>query len=257
MLTEIEPSVSTIEGELGANEAVREHRRRRLVESYRLLGHFGCSEGTAGHLTVRDPGEPEHFWAAPYGMHFSDVCLSDLVLTDVDGNLYVGTKQAHPAALPFHGVVHAFRPDVIAAAHAHTDYARAMAALGRRILAITQDSCAFADDTGYLDVYGGVVLDAAQGAEIGVALGSHKAILLRQHGIFTVGGSVEEATWWFLALEKVCKVQLIAEVVATPEEIPEPMRSATAELVGSPEAALNNARPMFEWISRRQPDMYQ
>lgn len=235
---------------------VREQRRRRLVEAYRLLGHFGCSEGAAGHLTVRDPEHPERFWAAPYGMHFDDVTLSDLVLTDVDGHLYVGDRPAHPAALPFHGIVHEHRPDVIAAAHAHTDYARAMAALGRRVLAITQDSCAFADDIAYLDTYGGVVLDADQGAQIGVALGAHKALMLKQHGIFTVGGSVEEATWWFLALEKVCKVQLVAEAVGTPDEIPEPMRSRTAALVGSASAALTNARPMFSWISRRHPEMY-
>lgn len=246
-----------LDSALEAHAVEREHRRRRLVEAYRLLGRFGCSEGTAGHITVRDPEHPERFWAAPYGMHFDDVTLSDLVLTDADGNLYAGDQPAHPAALPFHGVVHAYRPDVIAAVHAHTDYARAMAALGRRVLATTQDACAFADDIAYLDRYGGVVLDPEQGAEIGIALGGHKALLLKHHGIFTVGGSVEEATWWFLALEKVCKVQLIAEAVATPDEILEPMRSETAALVGSPSAALTNAKPMFSWISRRHPEMYR
>lgn len=237
-------------------EAERDRRKRRLVEAYRLFGRLGFSEGTAGHLTVRDPENPEHFWAAPYQMHFSQVCLGDLVLTDVEGNLYHGDRPAHPAALPFHGIVHSRRPDVVAAAHAHSDYGRAMAALGRRILAITQDACAFADDTAYLDSYGGVVLDEEQGQQIGDALGSHKAILLRSHGIFTVGGSVEEMAWWFLALEKVCKVQLAAEAVGVPPEIPEPTRSETAALVGSPGAALVNARPMFEWIASVEPDMY-
>jgi len=237
-------------------DAERQLRRRRLVEAYRLFGRLGYSEGTAGHLTVRDPEEPEHFWAAPYGMHFSQVCLGDLVLTDVAGNLYHGNRPAHPAALPFHGIVHSRRPDVVAAAHAHSDYGRAMAALGRRILAITQDACAFSSDTAYLDSYAGVVLDEAQGAQIGDALGSHKAILLRSHGIFTVGGSVEEMAWWFLSLEKVCKVQLAAEAVGVPEEIPEPVRSETEALVGSPSAALVNARPMFEWIASVEPDMY-
>lgn len=236
--------------------ALRDHRRRRLVEAYRLLGHFGCSEGTAGHITVRDPEVPDRFWAAPYGMHFNDVTLSDLVLTDVDGTLWHGDRPAHPAAMPFHGIVHEVRPDIMAAVHAHTDYARAMAALGRRVLAISQDACAFADDTGYLDTYGGVVLDRDQGKEIGVALGDHKALLLKNHGIFTVGATVEEAVWWFLALEKVCKVQMIAEAVGVPDEIPEPMRTETAKLVGSAGAAANNARPLFSWISRIQPDMY-
>jgi ribulose-5-phosphate 4-epimerase/fuculose-1-phosphate aldolase len=234
----------------------REQCKRRLAEAYRILGRFGYAEGTAGHISVRDPIDPERFWAAPYGMHFSLVRVRDLVLTDVEGNLYVGSAPAHPAALPFHGVVHAFRPDVQAAVHAHTDYGRAMAAIGGRIKAISQDACAFWDDTAYLDSYGGVVLTVEEGERIGRTLAHHKAMLLRNHGIFTVGGSVDEAVWWFLSLEKVCKVQLVAQAAGTLIEIDEPVRSETASLVGSAGAAQLNAAPLFEWIGRCEPDLY-
>lgn len=234
----------------------RAHRKRRLVEAFRLFGRLGYSEGAAGHLSARDPELTDAFWAAPYQMHFSCVRTSDLVLTDARGTLHHGTRPAHPAALAFHGAVHAARPDVVAAAHAHTDYARAMAALGRRILAITQDSCAFADDIGYLDTYRGVVLDEAEGKEISAALGDHKALLLKHHGMLTVGGSVEEMAWWFMSLEQVCKVQLLAQAAGELDEIPEPVRSETAQLVGSPGAAFVNIAPMFEWIGRVEPDLY-
>ena len=234
----------------------RDHRKRTLVEAFRLFGRLGYSEGSAGHLSARDPELTDAFWAAPYQTHFSCVRLSDLVLTDAHGTLHEGTRPAHPAALAFHGAVHAARPDVIAAAHAHTDHARAMAALGYRILAITQDSCAFSDDTGYLDEYGGVVLDDSEGKQISAALGDHKALLARHHGMLTVGGSVEEMAWWFLSLEQVCKVQLLAQAAGELEEIPEPVRSETAALVGSPGAALINAKPMLDWIAHVEPDMY-
>ena len=92
---------------------------------------------------------------------------------------------------------------------------------------------------------------------ISAALGDHKALLLRHHGMLTVGGSVEEMAWWFLSLEQVCKVQLLAQAAGELEEIPEPVRSETAALVGSPGAALINAKPMLDWIARVEPDMYE
>ena len=235
------------------HSAERDERKRRLVEAFRLFGRLGYSEGSAGHLSARDPELTDAFWAAPYQMHFSCVRLSDLVLTDTQGTLHEGTRPAHPATLVFHGAVHAARPDIIAAAHTHTDYARAMATLGRRVLAITQDSCAFSDDTGYLDEYSGVVLDESEGKLISATLGDHKALLLRHHGMLTVGGSVEEMAWWFLSLEQVCKVQLLAQAAGELDEIPEPVRSKTAALVGSPGAALINAKPMLDWIRVSSP----
>src|SRR6185437_13341136 len=127
----------------------RAHRKRRLAAAYRIFGRFGLTEGTAGHLSVRDPVEPDTFWAAPYGRHFALVRTSELVRTDADGVVYEGVGPAHPAALVLHGAIHDLRPDVMSAGHAHSDYGRALAAGGFFVKAVTQDSCAFYADTAY------------------------------------------------------------------------------------------------------------
>lgn len=238
-----------------ANE--REHRRRRLVEAYRLLGRAGLSEGSAGHLTVRDPEHLDRFWVAPYGVHFDDVRLSDLVLTDRSGVVHVGSAAVHPAVPAFHGVVLAHRADVVATVHTHPDHVRALAATGARVRAISQEACAFVNDLAYLDTFGGIVVDPNLGGEIVEALGERKALMLRHHGAFTVGGSVEEALWWTLSLEAVCRVQLLGMAAGPLEEIAEPTRSETASAMASSDAAVFNATPLFATISARHPEMYQ
>src|SRR3546814_9725059 len=86
---------------------------------------------------------------------------------------------------------------------------------------ITQDVCAFYDDHAVFDDYTGVVLDVAEGKRIAHALGDNKAAILRNHGLLTVGGSVDEAAWWYISMERSCEVQLMAEAVGTPVLIDE------------------------------------
>jgi ribulose-5-phosphate 4-epimerase/fuculose-1-phosphate aldolase len=235
-------------------ERERAARLARLAAAHRLLGRFGMSEGVAGHLTVRDPVHPDRFWAAPYGMHFSLVREEHLVCTDAAGRLHVGDRPAHPAAIAIHGAVHDARPDVVSAGHVHSDAGRAVAALEDcRILPLTQDACAFFEDLGVLDDYGGVATDAAEGARIAAALGPHKAVILRNHGLLTVGGSVDEMVWWMLSLEKVCRVQLDAMQAGAVRPLPLEIARETASAVGSPGAALLNAAPLFDWIDA-EPD---
>ncbi|HEX3947385.1 MAG TPA: class II aldolase/adducin family protein [Acidimicrobiales bacterium] len=240
----------------GDRLAERAHRKQQLTAAYRLFGRFGLTEGTAGHLTVRDPVEPDTFWAAPYGRHFSMVRTSELVRTDAEGVVYDGIGSAHPAALVLHGAIHELRPDVMSAGHAHSDYGRAMAAGDRRIEPITQDACAFHGDLGYDDRFGGIVLSHEESRRVVGGLGSAKAMILRNHGLLTVGGTVEEMVWWFLSLEKVCKVQLIAEAAGPLRPLDDATAAATGALNGTAQAALINAKPLFEWIVHAEPDAF-
>jgi ribulose-5-phosphate 4-epimerase/fuculose-1-phosphate aldolase len=236
--------------------AERAHRKRRLTAAFRIFGRFGLTEGTAGHLTVRDPIEPDTFWAAPYGDHFALVRTSDLVRTDADGTLYDGDRQAHPAALVLHGAIHEVRPDVISAGHAHSDYGRAMAAGDREVLPLTQDACAFYGDHADDDRFGGIVLSHEESVRIVSQLGSRKAMILRNHGLLAVGGTVEEMVWWFLSLEKVCKVQLIAEAAGPVRPLDHETATATGAMNGTASAALLNARPLFDWIHHVEPEAF-
>ena len=122
------------------------------------------------------------------------------------------------AAFAIHSQVHAARPDVVAAAHAHSLHGKAWSSLGRLLDPLTQDACAFYDDHALFDDYTGVVLDLEEGKRIAHALGGNKAVILRNHGLLTVGHTVDEAAWWFITMERTCQAQLLAEAAGTPVE---------------------------------------
>src|ERR1700722_18712801 len=200
-------------------EEERRHRKAHLAGAFRLYARFGYDEGVAGPTTVRDPERSDCFWVNPFGMHFSQIRSSDLILVDHSGEVIEGDQHVNTAAFAIHSRVHAARPDTVAAAHAHSIHGKAWASLGRLLDPITQDSCAFYDDHGLFDDFTGVVYETAEGDRIAQALGKSKAVILRNHGLLTVGASVEEAAWWFIAMERSCQGQLLAESVGKPVAI--------------------------------------
>src|SRR5260370_319557 len=120
----------------------RRHRQERLAAAFRLFARFGYDEGVAGHITARDPGNPEWFWVNPFGVHFGQIRVSDLILVDDKGEVIQGNYPVNTAAFAIHSRVHAARPDAVAAAHAHSMYGKAWSSLGRLLDPITQDACA-------------------------------------------------------------------------------------------------------------------
>src|SRR6202167_6186858 len=172
----------------------RLHRKQMLAAAFRLFSKFGFSEGVAGHITARDPERLDHFWVHPFGMSFRHVKVSDLILVNHEGEVVEGNRPVNPAAFAIHSAVHEARPDVIAAAHAHSIYGKAWSALGRLLDPITQDACAFFEDhTVCVEGGGMIVLEEAAAKALATALGPHKATIHRNHGLFTVGHSVDEA----------------------------------------------------------------
>src|SRR4051794_31077315 len=167
----------------------RRHRQERLTAAFRLFARFGFDEGVAGHITARDPGNPEWFWVNPFGVHFGQIRVSDLVLVNESGEVVQGNYPVNTAAFAIHSRVHKARPDAVAAAHAHSMYGKAWSSLGRLLDPITQDSCAFYQDHSLFDDYTGVVYETSEGDRIAQALGQSKAVILRNHGLLTVGQS--------------------------------------------------------------------
>src|SRR6266550_3800217 len=105
-------------------EQERLHRKQNLAAAFRLFSRFGFDEGVAGHITARDPELTDHFWVNPFGMHFGHIRVSDLILVNDRGEVVEGDHQVNTAAFAIHSQVHAARPDVIAAAHAHSVYGK-------------------------------------------------------------------------------------------------------------------------------------
>jgi ribulose-5-phosphate 4-epimerase/fuculose-1-phosphate aldolase len=237
-------------------EAERLHRKQRLAAAFRLFGRFGFDEGVAGHITVRDPEFADRFWLNPLGTNFKHMRVSDLICVDHSGALVHGDAVVNRAAFAIHSSIHAARPDVIAAAHAHSLYGKAFSSLGRLLDPLTQDACAFFDDHVLFDDFTGVVNDPGEGRRIAAALGSKKAAILLNHGLLTTGHSVDEACWTFVTMERSCQAQLLAEAAGTPRKIPDDVARRTHAQVGVPLVCWIAFQPLYEWITRDQPDLF-
>src|SRR6476469_514247 len=191
-------------------EEERAHRKAKLAAAFRMFSKAGLDEGVAGHITVRDPEFPDSYWVNPFGRHFSMIRSSDLVRVSHEGEVVEGTSAVNGAAVAIHFSVHAARPDWLAAAHAHGPYGKAFSSLDMTVEPLTQDACAFYEDIGRYNDYRGVVLDQEEGQRIGRALGKNKAVILRNHGMLTVGETIDSAAWWFLTLERTAQAQMNA-----------------------------------------------
>jgi len=249
------PQVNGQESTYETVEEERLHRKQRLAAAFRLFARFGFDEGVAGHITARDPERSDHFWVNPFGLHFALMRVSDLILVNEKGTVVEGTAMVNAAAFAIHSQIHAARPEVIAAAHSHSMYGKAWSALGRLLDPITQDSCAFYQDHGLFDDYTGVVLDTEEGKRIAHALGDNKAVILRNHGLLTVGHSVEEAAFWFIAMDRSCQAQLLADAAGTTVKIDADHAALTYTQVGSPLAGKYSFGGLYDLITRQEPEL--
>jgi ribulose-5-phosphate 4-epimerase/fuculose-1-phosphate aldolase len=256
-LTEVQEMMNSYLPKFDTVDEERHHRKERLAAAFRLFGRFGFDEGVAGHITARDPEHADHFWVNPFGVGFGHIGVSDLILVNDEGEVVEGNGTVNTAAFAIHGQVHAARPDVVAAAHAHSIYGKSWSALGKMLDPITQDACAFYEDHALFDDYTGVVLDPEEGKRIAYALGEKKAVILRNHGNLTVGHSVDEAAWWFITMERTCQAQLLAEAAGKPVHIDKDRAELTATQVGSHVAGWFSFQPMYAKITREQPDLFE
>ena len=243
------PTFSNVEDE-------RLHRKQRLAAAFRMFSKCGFDEGVAGHITARDPELTDHFWVNPFGMHFGHIKVSDLILVNHLGDVVEGKAYVNRAAFAIHSQVHAARPDVIAAAHAHSIYGKSFSSLGRKLDPITQDVCAFYEDHELFDDFTGVVLDTEEGKRIAHTLGEAKAVILRNHGLLTVGHSVDEAAWWFITMERSCQAQLLAMSAGTPVLIDHESAALTASQIGGHVAGWFSFQPLYARIIAEQPDLF-
>ena len=233
----------------------RRHRKERLAAAFRLFAHFRFDEGVAGHITARDPELTDHFWVNPFGMHFAHIRASDLVLVNEAGDVVSGDRLVNRAAFAIHSRIHTARPDVVGAAHAHSLYGKAWSTLGRLLDPITQDACAFYEDHSVFDSYAGLVSGTEEADRIAAALGERKAAILQNHGLLTVGQTVDEAAWWFITMDRTCQTQFIAEQSGTPIKIEHEVALHAREVMGSHASGWFQFQPLYEWIVKLEPDL--
>ncbi|MRX10603.1 class II aldolase/adducin family protein [Pseudoduganella sp. FT25W] len=237
-------------------EERRRHRKERLAVSFRLFARYGFDMGGAGHITARDPEFPDHFWVNPAGVYFGHVRVSDLLLVSHEGKVVEGDGLLNRAAFAIHSELHKARPDVIAAAHSHGLYGKAFAAQGRLLDPLTQDSCAFYEDHSIFQDFSGVVLDSSEGERIAETLGQRKGVILQNHGLLTVGASVESAVWRYIAFENAAQAQLLSEAAGPTKPIPHEVALHTSRQMGSEAGGWFSFQPLWDVITREEPDLF-
>lgn len=235
----------------------RLHRKQRLAATFRLFAKFGYDEGVAGHVTCRDPEFPNSFWVNPFGVDFGRMRVRDLIRVDHEGETVEGDLPVNRAAFVIHSRVHQARPDVVAAAHAHSMHGKAFSSLHRLLAPITQDACAFFGDHALFEDFGGVVVDLDEGQRIAKALGTKKAVILANHGLLTVADTIEAAAWWFITMDRSCRAELLARAAGEPKAIKDEAANQAFQLTGNPLAGWFQFQPLYQRIVHEQPDLLE
>jgi ribulose-5-phosphate 4-epimerase/fuculose-1-phosphate aldolase len=238
-------------------DAERAERKARLAGALRVFGRLGFGEGVAGHITVRDPEHPELFWVNPFGMSFRHVRSSDLICVDHDGRVVHGDHPVNRAAFVLHSAIHRARPDVVSAAHAHSLHGKAFSSLHRPLRPLTQDACVFFEDHAVVTDAGGAVVFEAEAAQAIASKLTGKAAIHANHGLFTVGRTVDEAAFWFITLERSAHAQLLAEAAGDPVDVPAGFARYTRDLTGHPYAGWLGFQPLWAEVSRTDPDLFE
>jgi len=195
-----------------------------LAAAYRLVALYGWDDLIFTHISSRVLGGEHHFLLNPYGMMFEEVTASSLVKVDLAGNKVVESPYfVNPAGFTIHSAVHAAREDALCVMHLHTDYGIAVSAQREGLLPISQQAMLALQSLAYHD-YEGLALNEDEKPRLVSDLGDKNHMILRNHGLLTVGRSPAEAFLAMFLLERACKIQILAqsgnsELVRVPDPI--------------------------------------
>jgi L-fuculose-phosphate aldolase len=191
--------------------------KQKLIDAGRILEAEGQGDMTRGHVSVRVPGDPEHFFMKPHSYGLDEITLENIVICNLEGEKVGGGGRRHSEVF-IHSEIFKSRPDVMSVIHAHPIHAIAFSATEQPLKMISQPSCHFADGLPYYKETGNLIRTQDMGSGVARALGSSKAVLMRNHGVAIAGRSIEEAVVLALLLEEACKIQLLTEAAGGPGE---------------------------------------
>jgi ribulose-5-phosphate 4-epimerase/fuculose-1-phosphate aldolase len=214
----------------------------KLAAAFRIIARRKMDDGIAGHISCRVPGTHDQFWVNPLGLFFEEVTASDLLVVNHAGDILEGDRPYNQAAFAIHSTLHAERHDIMAICHTHPPKGTAFAALGRPIKILDQTACTFYEDHTLVKEYDGVVASTDQAKSMHRAIGQHRAAVLQNHGLITLGQSIEQAVIDMLDLERTCELNLA--VLARFDEVQEVTREAALQ---AREVFTSAARLSLQW----------
>jgi ribulose-5-phosphate 4-epimerase/fuculose-1-phosphate aldolase len=228
-----------------------------LAAAFRLAARYGFHEGICNHFSLALPGEQDRFLLNPYGMHWSEIRASDLLVVDAAGALVTGRVAPEPTAFFIHSRIHRGNPQATCVMHTHMPHATALTTLaGGRLEWISQTSARFYGRVGYYDDYEGLVLDDREGDRITAALGSSHVLFLANHGIIVVGPTVAQTFDDLYYLERVCQLQVLAYQTGRPlrrlaEDV---LRRTARQMETDQQSAPDHFAALKRVLDRDEPD---
>ncbi|MFN2532254.1 MAG: class II aldolase/adducin family protein [Pyrinomonadaceae bacterium] len=182
-----------------------------LAACYRLVAQYGWDDLVFTHISARVPGTDHHFLINPYGMMFDEITASNLVKIDLAGNIVMPSPyQINPAGFTIHSAVHAARVDALCVIHLHTDEGIAVSAQADGLLPISQQALFALSSLAYHD-YEGLALNEDEKPRLVRDISDNTSLILRNHGLLTVGKTVADAFLAMFLLQRACKIQLLAQ----------------------------------------------
>jgi ribulose-5-phosphate 4-epimerase/fuculose-1-phosphate aldolase len=186
-----------------------------LAAAYRLVALHGWDDLIFTHISARIPGPEHHFLLNPYGMMFEEVTASSLVKIDLHGNKLMDTPDfINPAGFTIHSAVHKAREDALCVMHLHTRHGIAVSAQQDGLLPLSQQAMFALASLAYHD-YEGLALDEQEKPRLVADFGDKKNLILRNHGLLTVGRTVAEAFLGMFLLERACEIQILAQAAGS------------------------------------------
>ena len=187
--------------------------RVQLAACYRAFVHYGWTDSIFTHLSARVPGQTNQYLINPYGLLFHEICASNLIKVDFDGNVVAGDYPYNEAGHAIHSAMLRARPDVNVALHSHTRAGMAVSCMDCGLLPLTQQSNEIRDLLCYHD-YGIARTDSGECERLGADMVDKWIMIMRNHGLLTVGPTIGDAFLLMYALETGCQTQILAQSTA-------------------------------------------
>ena len=202
------PQPSSVRGQVSEPEW---QARVDLAAAYRLVALYGWDDLIFTHISARVPESDHHFLINPYGMMFDEITASSLVKIDLNGNKVSESPYfINPAGFTIHSAVHAAREDAQCVMHLHTDHGIAVSAQKDGLLPLSQQAMFVLGSLAYHD-YEGLALNDEEKPRLVADMGNKLFLILRNHGLLTVGRTTAEAFLNMFLLERACKIQIFAQ----------------------------------------------
>ena len=232
-----------------------------LAAAFRLAVRLDLHEGVCNHFSYMIPGQMRdgvRFLLNRYGLHWSEVSASNLLMLDAEGRVLQGGGEFEKTAFYIHSRIHLANPAAACVLHTHMPYATALTLIENgRLEMVEQNALRFHDDIAYDETYNGLVVDDAEGDRLARALGRKRVMFLANHGVIVIGPSIAEAFDLLYYLERACRLQVLAKSMGgklrpeRPEVVRETYRLLLAD---APKYAGAHFSALKRILDREEPD---